>query len=315
MPCTRPRSASQVARGAPLNWSKKKYNPKHRVFQLPCGKCIDCRLRYGRTWAIRCMHEAEMHRESIFLTLTYNDEHLGENRLDYRDFQDFIREVRRQSPGSEISYIVAGEYGKKSKRKYWHAIIFGFRPRDASHKYTTDRGDKVSSSSLLDEIWGRGNTEFGAVTLLSAGYVARYSAKKLVHGNDDQHCYSPIFKVSSKYAIGKRWIERNWRGVFDKGFILGQDGTKNAIPRYYEKWFEKEKPPEYSRYVTGKKQEKIDQALERSKKELSEYREQWEEQERTNNLAWNTKPKTKNQVREVILKQKFDELQKRQKDT
>ena len=53
------------------------------------------------------------------------------------------------------------------------------------YKYTTDRGDKVWSSEEISSFWSRGSVEFGSVTIDSAGYVARYAAKKLVHGKEN----------------------------------------------------------------------------------------------------------------------------------
>ena len=44
-------------------------------FNLPCGQCWGCRLQHSREWAIRCMHEAQMHEHNSFITLTIN---LGE---------------------------------------------------------------------------------------------------------------------------------------------------------------------------------------------------------------------------------------------
>ena len=32
-----------------------------RKVNLPCGKCIGCKLEYSRQWAVRCTHEAQMH--------------------------------------------------------------------------------------------------------------------------------------------------------------------------------------------------------------------------------------------------------------
>jgi len=32
--------------------------------QVPCGQCIGCKLEKSRQWAIRCVHEAEMHDEN-----------------------------------------------------------------------------------------------------------------------------------------------------------------------------------------------------------------------------------------------------------
>lgn len=44
--------------------------------RVPCGQCIECRLRYAREWAARCMIEAEASTCAWFLTLTYDDTHL-----------------------------------------------------------------------------------------------------------------------------------------------------------------------------------------------------------------------------------------------
>ena len=42
--------------------------------QVPCGQCIGCRVSKARQWAVRCKHEASLHKENCFVTLTYNPE-------------------------------------------------------------------------------------------------------------------------------------------------------------------------------------------------------------------------------------------------
>ena len=48
--------------------------------QIPCGRCIGCRIDYSRAWADRCMLEMMDHKSNYFLTLTYNDESLEKLR-------------------------------------------------------------------------------------------------------------------------------------------------------------------------------------------------------------------------------------------
>ena len=43
---------------------------------IPCGKCIGCRLDYSRHWADRMMLELETQKKAIFLTLTYDKNHI-----------------------------------------------------------------------------------------------------------------------------------------------------------------------------------------------------------------------------------------------
>jgi len=107
--------------------------------------------------------------------------------------------------------MVTGEYGDKTKCLHWHAIIFNYCLSDDKKKYTTDDNQQVYSSEDLNSLWGKGQTEFGSVTLESAGYVARYAAKKLFYGKDQDHNYHPIHKTSFQNAIGKTWIEKYYK--------------------------------------------------------------------------------------------------------
>jgi len=201
-----------------------------------------------------------MHSQNAFLTLTYNDENIRDNRLDYSDFQKFMKRLRRAYPNQQIGFNAVGEYGEKSKRMHWHAIIFNWSPSDPELKYTSDLGHKVFESETLKKLWPFGNSEFGSVTFHSAGYVSRYNAKKLVHGYDSEHDYKPIAKKSNKHAIGKKWLESHYQDVFNFGYIILEDGTQSTIPRYYEKWFKEHKPQEWLAYVTQTKIEKASRA-------------------------------------------------------
>lgn len=261
MKCISPRKVGFKEDGKTISFSPKTHNPEHPLFDFRCGKCIECRLSYAQQWAVRCYHESKMHEFNSFITLTYDDDHLLSDRLQYSDFQNFIKRVRNLDCNSDkkIGLIVAGEYGEQTKRPHWHTIIFGWCPDDLEYKYSNDRGDKVYTSKILDELWGFGMAEVGTVTLKSAGYVARYAAKKLVHGNDGEHDYKPIFRASSKNAIGKKWLEKYYKDIFNYG-DLRVEGKKVSIPRYYEKWFKENKPNEYGVYMLGAKLKKMDRA-------------------------------------------------------
>lgn len=256
MRCTSPRTVGFAADGKTIVWSQKQFSKQFSTFQLPCGKCIDCRLDYARQWAIRCVHEAQMYEKNCFITLTYDDAHLASPKLIYRDFQLFMKQLRKLQ-NEPMGVFVTGEYGEKNKRPHWHAIIFNWRPADAIYSHSNDRGDKCFQSETLTKTWGRGKCEFGDVTFESAGYCARYAAKKLVHGKDGDHDFHPISKKSSKHAIGKKWLEKFWPDVFNYGRLRLANGASSSIPRYYEKWLKENRPEDYLRYVTKVKSEKM----------------------------------------------------------
>lgn len=307
MRCTHPRTVGFLADGKTLAWSQKNRSKEYASFQLPCGKCIECRLQYARDWATRCLHEATLHKKNVFLTLTYNDDHIGDGRLWYRDFQLFMKKLRKKNGDQKLSFIVCGEYGETTKRAHWHAIIFNFFPADAKLHRETHAGEQVYVSETLEKTWGKGHIEIGSVTQQSAGYVARYSAKKLAHG-EEADLYKPIFKTSGKPAIGARWLEKNYLNVFSYGRLLLPDGTQSSIPRYYTKWLKDHQPGEYLRYISKPKVDAQERAIARAKKEEAAYVKTFYSSDgriRT--------PKTRNQTRAELAKIRHEQLQQKLK--
>lgn len=268
MRCTSPRTVGFKSDGKTISWSQKDYSKEFAPFQLPCGKCLQCSLEYARSWAIRCVHESKMHHKNSFLTLTFRDESLGDNKLDYTQFQLFMKKLRKKY-GKGIGFFATGEYGTISKRQHWHAIVFGWYPEDAKYQFTTDNGDHVYTSKELDELWSYGDCKVGEVTYESAGYVARYAAKDFVGGKNHVIGMEPISKKSNKYAIGKRWLEKYHDDIFNHGHltIKTKDGLApvGTIPRYYVKWLQKHHPKKWERYVT---QTQVDKAM--AAKEMAE---------------------------------------------
>lgn len=261
MRCLSPRTVSFHADGKTIAWSQKDHSREYAPFKLPCGKCLECRLSYARENAIRCIHEAKMYLDNCFITLTYSDENLKSPRLQYRDFQLFMKKLREEFvlyPFQRISYFVTGEYGDKTKRPHWHAILFNWQPRDMETLRRNDRGDVIYSSRTLDRLWGFNDpevkpNEIGSVTLDSAGYVARYASKKLAHGHDGTHAYDPVHKRSTRPGIGKAFFEKYWRDMFNYGYVVLPDGSKAPIPRYYEKLLKAQNPQAYLRYLESVK--------------------------------------------------------------
>lgn len=315
MECIRPIKAG-FDRAGDITYSIKKFSKELEPFAFPCRKCLPCRLNIAREKAIRAVHESKTHENNIFLTLTYNDKNLKDGRLNYLDFQLFMKSLREKITRNikdpdlrkelHVSFMVTGEYGDKTKRPHWHAIIFNYRPNDAKHKYTSDRGDIVYTSDELSTLWGRGNIEFGTVNMDSAGYVARYAAKKLGHGHDQDHDYHPVHKTSSKHAIGKKWIEKYYKDVFSKGYIVLENGEKSGIPRYYLDWYRKNHLDKYLEFISTLKVEAANKAKEQNRIDELEFL--------SNCLtATGGHPMHRKQVKTTILKQKFKQLQERLK--
>lgn len=286
MRCTDPRTVGFLPDGKTLSWSQKHYSKEFSTFKLPCGQCLECRLEYARQWAVRCVHEAEMHEDSSFITLTYSDENLESPMLIYEHWQNFMKRLRFKYAERKISVFVTGEYGEKTKRPHWHALLFNWRPDNLYYHRSNDLGDKIYTSPELDELWGKNDrdscpTEIGAVTFRSAGYCARYATKKLVHGRDQEHEFHPISKKSSKYAIGRSYVEKFHDSIFNLGKIVLPDGNTCAIPRYYEKWLKEHQFEKWKRYVSETKARISSEAQQRAEKiDASERRQNVERSNR-----------------------------------
>lgn len=223
-----------------------------RTLTVACGKCMECRLALAHEWALRAMHEASMHDSSLFVTLTYDDEHLPVNHsLDYKDFQLFMHRLRKRVPGAG-RFLMCGEYGEENGRPHYHAILFGCMFSDKLLIRDTPKGP-LYSSEKLSGIWGLGHVSFGDVTLDSAGYVARYTTKKitgpasgaayqyLMPSGDVVDRRPPFLESSNRPGIGATWLERYFDDVFPCDFMV-MGGKKFPVPRYYTKLLERWDP-------------------------------------------------------------------------
>lgn len=214
---------------------------------LPCGKCIGCVEGKKRDWAIRCAHEASMHKENCAVMLSYNDEHLPEGgNLVHRDFQLFAKRAR--AAGFKFSYFMSGEYGGRNGRPHYHAILFGVD--FSADRYFWDRtksGVKLFRSPTLDRLWGMGIANISDFSSGSAFYIAGYLLKKAnqghIHSADGVIDFDtgelrervPEYgRMSRNPAIGKRWFEKWKSDVFPRDAVVFE-GRRYRPPRYYDK--------------------------------------------------------------------------------
>lgn len=217
---------------------------KDKSVQLPCGRCIGCRLERARQWSVRCMHEASLYDSNVFVTLTYSDDGLpSDGSLKKRDIQLFMKRLRKLK-GAGIRYFLCGEYGEKSLRPHYHALLFNC---DFGDKYLVRNplGTRnVYNSKELTDLWGFGLTEIGTVTAASAGYVARYNMKK-VYGEAAKDWYmgrEPEFLLMSrKPGIGAEWYRKFWKDVFPSDELV-VNGVVTKPPRFYSDRFASAKP-------------------------------------------------------------------------
>ena len=260
MPCYKPlngwRSVSRNPSGKRgIVFSLSNGDPSQKV-QLPCGQCIGCRLERSRQWAVRCLHEKQLHSKNCFITLTYNDEHLPHDQgLRKRDFQTFMKKVRNRI--GPVRYYHCGEYGENFGRPHYHALFFGLDFDDKVY-WSGEDDQKLHVSPTLDELWGKGYALIGSVTFESAAYVARYITKKVTGEKAHDHYQKvdpdtgEIFQIEPEYTtmsrrpgIGKEWYERYKAEILAHDSVIVR-GVHTLPPRYYDALSERENEIEYS---------------------------------------------------------------------
>lgn len=248
MPCYHPLVAFRTEAGAIVFRASAGCVP----LSLPCGQCIGCRLERSRQWAIRCMHEAQMHENNSFVTLTYDEDHLpADMSLNYRDFQLFMKRLRK-AHGS-LRFYMCGEYGETYGRPHYHAAFFGFRPDDLYAWRKSGAGFQLYRSPLLEKLWAKGSVEVGDVTFESAAYIARYVMKKRTGADAENHYEAVIAetgeivkrvpeftRMSLKPGIGALWYDRYKSEVYPRDRVVVR-GYECKPPRYYDLRLEAER--------------------------------------------------------------------------
>ena len=120
-----------------------------RPCSVPCGRCIGCRLERSRMWAVRCVHEAQLHSRNCFITLTFDDAHLDKSgSLVKRDFVLFMKRLRKRF--GRVRFFHCGEYGSQLSRPHHHACLFGFDFDDRVF-YKEKSGVRLYRSKALGE--------------------------------------------------------------------------------------------------------------------------------------------------------------------
>lgn len=229
---------------------------------IPCGQCIGCRIDYSREWANRMMLEIESHKSASFITLTYDEEHVplsqyvdenGEIQtsltLRKRDFQLFMKRLRKAVEPFYIRFYACGEYGSTTARPHYHAIIYGYDFPDKKLWKTSRDGFPQFRSEMLERVWPFGHSMVCDVSWNTCAYVARYVTKKKKGFEKDFYTYFnivPEFSLMSRRpGIGREYYDLHKDEIYQRCelyFKTMKGGIKSKPPRYFDKLYDIEEP-------------------------------------------------------------------------
>lgn len=224
-----------------------------RPLELPCNQCIECRRAKSREWALRCIHEAQMHEQNSFITLTYDQANLPDDvSVDVRDWQLFAKRLRKNV--GPFRFLHVGEYGEKNYRPHYHACLFGIDFREDRELWKHENGNDHYVSDTLTKTWNKGIATIGNLTMESAAYVARYCLKKLTgpaglestkrintETGEEYHVRSEYITMSRKPGLATDWYKKYKTDVFPHDEVV-HDGQIHRPPKFYDQLHENENP-------------------------------------------------------------------------
>lgn len=194
-------------------------------YKFPCGSCTFCRKNRVRQWMFRLLQEDKVSENSLFVTLTYENGTVPRTAKKFKtllksDVQKWMKRLRKANPGKKIRYYLVGEYGPKTQRPHYHAILFNCDP------------------NTISDTWKLGEVDIGDVSGASVSYVAGYISKpgkKIGYADWDDRV--PKFSLMSK-GLGSNYLtpemEKFYLNDLTRNYVM-QDGYKIGLPRYYRK--------------------------------------------------------------------------------
>lgn len=195
-----------------------------------CGVCPECLSKRANQVVLRCYAESKLHADNCMITLTYDNFRydkrgniVGELPVDSslhvckRDCQLFFKRLRKA--GYKFKYYLTAEYGKRTHRAHYHAILFGVKFSDAVFYKMSKRGNPIKMSKSLTRIWGHGICTVDSDRIY--GSIARYCSKYVTKDSRS----SDTFSLQS-HGLGLSWLLANFNG---KSYWL--DGHEYPVPK------------------------------------------------------------------------------------
>jgi hypothetical protein len=223
---------------------KKRINGVDHEFRHPCGKCDHCTRTKATQWKARILLEALEHQYISFVTFTLNEIHY--KTLEKEDAQRLLKRLRKSAEKAgyrDIRYYLVKEYGSRTGREHFHAIIYGV-PFTEQHVFEEAWSTYNRTRKKRDSLGFVHAREF---TDARAGYIVKYTTKFLRTPNESASNRSPEFALMSR---GRP--KRNGR-MAKKG--LGLNGLfriTHAIKRSHEMDNKDCTPSQYwARYCNG----------------------------------------------------------------
>lgn len=183
------------------------------------------------------MLETMDHESSVFLTLTYDEDHFPENgSLNPRDLQLFVKRLRKRYAPNRFRFYAVGEYGDKTERPHYHLALFGFP--FCAYLNTRKASSCCKVCDMVRETWGFGHVFLGTLEQSSARYICRYVLKKMTNPEDLRlNGRHPEFaRMSNRPGIGLHAMDEVANTILKHGLDKTLEDVPNSIRIGEKEW-------------------------------------------------------------------------------
>jgi hypothetical protein len=245
-----------------------------------CGQCLSNRknawvIRLKEEWRSSLTsyfitftyNEHNLPKKSFFIG---DNEKITFSVLNKEDIQLFMKRLRKRqekeatrsmteymknikvNEWKPIKYFIVGEYGPKTYRPHYHGLLFNVYPelvrvleRRKSERLNVETGEIETFPEVkceLTDIWNKGYTDIGSVSLDSIRYVMKYFLTRISEDPMMQtlHEISPQFSLMSRggkngKGVGYSYLDRigDFHINDPTQFNYVSDGFIQNLPRYY----------------------------------------------------------------------------------
>lgn len=159
---------------------------------------------------MRCAFEYTQHSESCWVTLTYDDDHVPVT-LSKSHLSGFLKRLRARMGRLPVKFFASGEYGERTHRPHYHAILYGMR-----------------GSSYVQASWPFGFAREDELSPASIAYVAGYCSKKIGWARENQERVD--YSTGEVYTWQAPFLQMSLRPpIADKARQFVSDWRSTAI--------------------------------------------------------------------------------------
>lgn len=227
------------------------YDERVLFVNVPCGKCIECRKKKARNWAIRLNEELPQYQYKYMVTLTFTDKAMSEiigkvpnidddNTLPTYGIRHMLERWRKDHKKSLRHFFITELGHEGTERIHAHGIIFSDEPLEFK-EIERKKGGIMAEW----QYWKYGHVFVGDyVNERTINYITKYITKI-----DSDH---PTFEglVLCSPGMGKAFKESGIAKLYK--YTPGQskltyalkNGLKMPLPTYYKNYFYNEEERE-----------------------------------------------------------------------